>query len=59
MDAVNELKLQVIDEFMQLCKEYSNGNMERCYQDLLNKIEFIEIKDYVKHPDVFEQLFLN
>lgn len=57
VDAVNEIKLQVIDEFLELCKQYSNGNMEKCYQDLLNKIQFIEIKDYLKHPDIFIQLF--
>jgi len=56
---VNEIKLQVIEEFLQLCKEYSNGNMERCYQDLLNKIQFIEIEDHLDNIDIFKQIFLN
>lgn len=33
--------------------------MEYCYQDILNKIQFIEIEDKIEHSDTFGQLFLN
>lgn len=58
VDVVNELKLQVIDEFMELCKQFTNGNVDFCYQDLLNKIQYIEIRDTIKIQELLDQIFL-
>ena len=53
VDALDILKLQVIDDFTKLCKQLSNGYYADCYQDILTKIMLIEnttdIKDFNKY----------
>lgn len=42
VDALDVLKLQVIEEFSKLCKQLGNGYYIDCYQDILSKIMLIE-----------------
>lgn len=42
VDALDIIKLQVIEEFSKLCKQLSNGYYIDCYQDILTKIMLIE-----------------
>ena len=42
VDALDILKLQVVNDFSKLCKQLGNGYYADCYQDILAKIMLIE-----------------
>lgn len=59
VDAITKIKEQTIDDFLKWCKLMSNGYDTFCYQDLLNKILFIETYKDLDNRDSLEKMFIN
>lgn len=58
-DVLKDLKLKVIQEMSNLCKQLGNGYSNNQYECILQKISLIENYETLDNGKTYLQLFLN